>query len=169
MRHRKKTIKLGRTSAHRDALLSSLVCNLITASRIVTTISKAKAARSLADKMITLGKKGDLAARKRAISILRSSEHVGRLFAEVAPSFKDRQGGYTRIIKLGRRSGDSSEMSILEWVNFVPKAPVKKDEGESKDKGKSTPEAEAEGTEEKPKAKTARKPRAKKAAAEAKA
>ena len=92
-----------------------------------------------------------------------------RLFAEIAPSFKDRQGGYTRIIKLGRRSGDSSEMSILEWVNFVPKAPVKKEKDESKEKGKAKPEADAEGTEEKPKTKAARKPRAKKAAAEAKA
>jgi large subunit ribosomal protein L17 len=155
MRHRKKTIKLGRTSEHRSALLASLVCNLIEAKRIITTVPKAKAARSLAEKMVTLGKRGDLASRRRAISILRRPERVGALFESVAPAFKDRQGGYTRIMRLGRRSGDSSEMCILEWVNFVPQPPKKKTEkkGEKKAEGgeaakatkpaKETKEAEA--------------------------
>lgn len=127
MRHRKKTIKLGRTSAHREALLSSLVCNLIKAKRITTTLPKAKAARSLAERMVTLGKRNTLDARRRATSILRKPESVTDLFATVAPAFADRAGGYTRIIKLGTRMSDSSEMVLLEWVNFVPVAPKKKE------------------------------------------
>ena len=138
MRHRKKTIKLGRTSAHRDVLLSGLVCNLIKAKRITTTLPKAKAARSLAERMVTLGKRNTLATRRRAASILRQPEAVAALFATVAPAFADRAGGYTRIMKLGTRPSDSSEMALLEWVNFVPQAPKKKDakgtKGTAKDK-----------------------------------
>ncbi|MFH0907747.1 MAG: 50S ribosomal protein L17 [bacterium] len=144
MRHRKKTIKLGRTSEHRDALLASLVCNLIAAKRIVTTIAKAKAARSLAEKMVTLGKRGDLTARRRAISTLRHDGPVSTLFSTVAPAMKDRQGGYTRIMRLGRRPSDSSEMAILEWVNYVSKPP--KPKADKKDKGNAKaggPEAAA--------------------------
>lgn len=166
MRHRKKTIKLGRTSAHRDALLASLVCNLIESKRIVTTVPKAKAARSLAEKMVTLGKKGDLAARRRAISALRRSDRVSTLFSAVAPAFKDRQGGYTRIMRLGRRSSDSSEMAILEWVNFVPQPPKPKKDDKAKDaKAAPATEAKAEAA-EKP---AARKRKAKAETAEAKA
>lgn len=132
MRHRKKTVKLGRTSEHRDALLSSLVCNLIESKRIVTTVTKAKAARRLAERMVTLGKRGDLAARRRAISILRRPDRVSSLFGAVAPAFKDRQGGYTRIMRLGRRASDSSEMAILEWVNFVPQPPKEKKDKSAK-------------------------------------
>jgi large subunit ribosomal protein L17 len=145
MRHRKKTLKLGRTSAHRDALLSSLVCNLIEYRRIETTVQKAKAARSLAEKMVTLGKRGDLAARRRAISILRRDDRVGQLFKDIAPAMKDRKGGYTRIMRTGRRSSDSSEMAILEWVNFVPKAPEPKTDEKGKGKAKSSEPAAAEG------------------------
>ena len=126
MRHRKKTIKLGRTSAHREALLSSLVCNLIKAKRIETTLPKAKAARSLAERMVTLAKRNTLATRRRATSILRLPEAVSELFATVGPAFADRAGGYTRIYKLGTRASDSSEMALLEWVNYVPPAPKKK-------------------------------------------
>ncbi|MEM7393293.1 MAG: 50S ribosomal protein L17, partial [Verrucomicrobiota bacterium] len=118
MRHRKRTVKLGRTSAHRDALLSGLVCNLIVARRIKTTLPKAKAARSLAEKMVTLGKKGDLPAKRKAISKLHRKDAVRTLFNDIAPGFQSRQGGYTRILKLGRRSSDSSEMALLEWVNY---------------------------------------------------
>ncbi len=116
MRHRKKTVKLGRTSAHRNELLSNLVCNLIKEGRIKTTIAKAKAARSLAEKMVTLAKKGTLSNRRQAIAKLKHKEIVKDLFDNVSPSFKDRHGGYTRIIKLGKRISDSSEMAILEWV-----------------------------------------------------
>ncbi len=119
MRHRKKTVKLGRTSAHRNELLANLVCALIDNKRIKTTLPKAKAARSLAEKMVTLGKKGTLAARRQAISTLKNEKSVKDLFEAVAPAFADRAGGYTRIIKLGRRISDSSEMVLLEWVDSI--------------------------------------------------
>ncbi len=123
MRHRKNTLKLGRTSAHLDALMASLVCNLILRNRIKTTLPKAKAARRLAEKMVTLGKKGTLAARRRALSKLRQKEPVSMLFDSIAPSFSDRNGGYTRITRIGRRTSDSSEMAYLEWVHFTPQPP----------------------------------------------
>ena len=116
MRHRKKTVKLGRTSAHRNELLANLVCGLIEHRRIKTTIAKAKAARSLAEKMVTLGKKGTLAARRQAIATLKQEKLVRVLFDDIAPSFESRSGGYTRTLKLGRRISDSSEMALLEWV-----------------------------------------------------
>jgi large subunit ribosomal protein L17 len=126
MRHRKKTVKLGRKTAHRNQLLSSLVCALIENKRIRTTLPKAKAARSLAEKMVTLGKKGTLADRRRAISVLHRPEMVKELFEQIAPGFEGRSGGYTRIIKLGRRISDGSEMALLEWVEaeVVAEAPV---------------------------------------------
>ena len=116
MRHRKKTVKLGRTSSHRNELLSNLVCNLIKYGRIKTTLAKAKAARSLAEKMMTLAKKGSLSDRRLAIAKLKQEGIVKELFDTKSNSFQDRQGGYTRIIKLGKRISDSSEMVILEWV-----------------------------------------------------
>jgi large subunit ribosomal protein L17 len=119
MRHRKKTIKLGRTGAHRDELLANLVCALIDTKRIKTTLPKAKAARSLAEKMVTLGKKGTLAARREAISTLRQPDSVKELFERIAPAFADRAGGYTRIVKLGQRMSDSAEMVVLEWVDTI--------------------------------------------------
>ena len=126
MRHRKRTInKFGRTTAQREALLAHLVCNLISVGRIKTTLPKAKAARRMAEKMVTLGKKQSLAARRLAISRLRRKDVVRNLFDNVAPAFADRAGGYTRILKLGQRTSDSSEMALLEWVNHIPKAPKK--------------------------------------------
>ena len=119
MRHRKKTVKLGRTSAHRNELLSNLVCALIDNKRIKTTLPKARAARVLADKMVTFGKKGTLAARRQAVATLKQDKSVKELFDVIAPTFADRPGGYTRIIKLGRRISDSSEMVLLEWVESV--------------------------------------------------
>jgi large subunit ribosomal protein L17 len=123
MRHRKRTVKLGRTSAHRNELLANLVCALIDNKRIKTTLQKARAARSLAEKMVTLGKKNTLATRRQAISTLKQTDSVNELFDHVAPAFADRSGGYTRIIKLGRRISDSSEMVLLEWVDTIA-APV---------------------------------------------
>ncbi len=131
MRHRKNTVKLGRPTAARQALIASLVSNLILNKRITTTLAKARAAKRQADKMVTLGKKDTLAARRQAISALRDEKAVQELFAAVAPAMKDRAGGYTRVVKLGKRLSDSSEMCILEWVDFVPKAPKK---AEKKDK-----------------------------------
>ena len=119
MRHRKRTVKLGRTSAHRNELLANLVCALIDNKRIKTTLPKAKAARSLAEKMVTLGKKGTLASRRQAISTLKQTGSVKELFDSIAPSFAERAGGYTRIVKLGRRISDSSEMVLLEWVDSI--------------------------------------------------
>ena len=116
MRHRVSKIKLGRRGAHRDSMLSNQVCSLIKERRIKTTLSKAKVTRSLAEKMVTLGKKGTLAARRKAISTLKSPDHVKVLFEEIAPGFASRSGGYTRITKLGQRMSDASEMAILEWV-----------------------------------------------------
>ncbi len=123
MRHRKRTInKLGRNTAQREALLASLVCNLILQGRIKTTLPKAKAARRLAEKMVTLGKKNTLASRRLAVSRLRRKEVVKNLFDQVAPTMQDRNGGYTRIMKLGQRQSDSSEMALLEWVDHAPKS-----------------------------------------------
>lgn len=119
MRHRKKTVKLGRTSEHRNELLANLVCALIDNNRIKTTMPKAKAARSLAEKMVTLSKKGTLTARRQAIATLKNENCIRELFDNVAPAFADRAGGYTRIIKLGRRMSDSSEMVLLEWVDEI--------------------------------------------------
>ena len=116
MRHKVKDKKLGRSSSHRKALMASLVCNLIEEKRIKTTLMKAKESRRVAEKMVTLGLKGTLAARRQAIATLRRPERVAILFDEIAPQFKDRPGGYTRITKLGQRRSDGSEMAILEWV-----------------------------------------------------
>lgn len=116
MRHRKKTVKLGRTSAHREAMLANMVCDLIKSKRITTTLAKAKAARTLAEKMVTLGKSGTIANRRRALSKLRQDAPVKELFANIAPGFSEREGGYTRIMKLGPRKSDGAEMVILEFV-----------------------------------------------------
>lgn len=142
MRHRKRTIKLGRTSAHRDALLASLVCNLIAHKRIQTTVPKAKAARSLAEKMVTLGKKGTLPARRRAVAKLHQEDLVKVLFESVAPAFKDRPGGYTRVVRLGPQRSDSAELAILEWVNYIPQPPKKRKKKE-KPGERAAPEAAA--------------------------
>ncbi len=120
MRHHKAGKKLGRDSAHRKALYSNLAGALIEHGRIKTTEAKAKAVKPFAEQMITLGKRGDLHARRLAIAELRSQDIVHQLFAEVAPRFADRPGGYSRIVKLGPRYGDAAEMVYLELVDYVP-------------------------------------------------
>jgi large subunit ribosomal protein L17 len=117
VRHARSGKKLGRDSAHRKALYSNLAGALIEHGRIRTTVTKAKAVKPIAEQMITLGRRGDLHARRQATSFLRSRDVVHKLFAEVAPLFKDRPGGYTRIIKIGPRPGDSAEMAYLELVD----------------------------------------------------
>lgn len=135
MRHLKRTAKLGRTSEHRKALLANMVCSLIKSKRITTTLSKAKAVKPVAEKILSLGKQGTLHARRLAAARLhqhsrslfeskearlkwRQNEDVLRiLFEDIAPLFKERNGGYTRIIRLGQRQGDAAEMAILEWVD----------------------------------------------------
>ena len=125
MRHRVKTVKLQRDAAHRKALLSNLACSLIEHRRIRTTLAKAKALRPVAERLVTLGKRGDLHARRQAIAALRQPAMVGPLFDEIAPASKDRQGGYTRIIKLGQRQTDSAPMAFIEWVDaYVPASPA---------------------------------------------
>ncbi len=143
MRHRKRTAKLGRTGEHRNAMLANLVCSLIKHKRVTTTLAKAKAARPVAEKLLTLGKAGTLHARRLVAARLRQqprshfkgtpkrkgkvarekwrrNEDVVRiLFEDIAPVFKERPGGYTRIVKLNQRQGDASQLAILEWVDYV--------------------------------------------------
>jgi large subunit ribosomal protein L17 len=142
MRHLKRTAKLGRQFEHRNAMLANLVCSLIKHRRVTTTLAKAKAARSVAEKMVTLGKSGTLHDRRLVAARLRQQprsrfegstknkgalkreawrEHedvVRILFEEIAPGFKERPGGYTRIIRLGQRQGDAAQRAILEWVDL---------------------------------------------------
>ena len=151
MRHRKRTAKLGRTGEHRNAMLANLVCSLIKHKRVTTTLAKAKAARPVAEKLLTLGKTGTLHARRLVAARLRQqarshfkgtpkrkgkvarekwrrNEDVVRiLFEDIVPVFKERHGGYTRIVKLHERQGDASQLAILEWVDYVaptPEAPA---------------------------------------------
>ena len=158
MRHRHLTVKLGRTSSQREALFAGMVSNLILAKRIQTTLAKARATKRLADKLVTVGKKDTLAARRHALSFLKREAAVAELFGAVAPAMKDRQGGYTRVIKLGKRQSDSSEMCILEWVDFVPKAKKAK-----KEEAEASPDAKGEKKTEKKTEPPAKKPVAKKA------
>jgi large subunit ribosomal protein L17 len=142
MRHLKRTAKLGRQFEHRNAMLANLVCSLIKHKRVTTTLAKAKAARSVAEKMVTLGKSGTLHDRRLAAARLRqqprshfpgSPKHKGSLqrahwrqyedvvrilFEEIAPVFKERPGGYTRIVRLNQRQGDAAQRAILEWVEL---------------------------------------------------
>ena len=125
MRHLKRTAKLGRTSEHRNAMLANLVCSLIEHKRVTTTLAKAKAARSVAEKMVTLGKKGGLHHRRLAVARLHQEAAAKILFKDIAPAFKDRRSGYTRIIKLEQRVGDAAQRAILEWVDTIaPAAPL---------------------------------------------
>src|SRR5512141_38179 len=111
MRHLKRTAKLGRTGEHRNAMLANLVCSLIKHKRVTTTLAKAKAARSVAEKMVTLAKAGTLHDRRLCAARLPQAEAVKRLFREIAPVFKDRRGGYTRIMRLNQRRGDAAQLA----------------------------------------------------------
>ena len=119
MRHLKRTAKLGRTGEHRNAMLANMVCSLIEHKRITTTLAKAKAARSVAEKMVTLGKSGTQHDRRLAAARLHREDVVKILFNEIAPSQKERRGGYTRIVKLSQRQGDASQGAILEFVDLA--------------------------------------------------
>jgi large subunit ribosomal protein L17 len=123
MRHLKRTAKLGRTSEHRNAMLANLVCSLIKHKRVTTTLAKAKAARSVAEKMVTLGKSGTIHDRRLAVARLHQEDAAKTLFKEIAPAFKERNGGYTRIIRLNQRNGDAAQRAIIEWVDFTVEAP----------------------------------------------
>lgn len=143
MRHRLAHRKLGRTGEHRQSLLRNLAASLIAHERIRTTEAKAKELRPFVEKLVTLGKKDSLHARRRALSILPHKAAVKRLFGEVSPRFAERPGGYTRILKLGPRQGDGAPMAFIEFVDFKFKgadAPV--GEPEKKKKKKKTDEEE---------------------------
>lgn len=169
MRHLKKTAKLGRTSSHRNAMLSNLVSSLIRHRRVTTTLAKAKAAKPMAEKMVTLGKEGSLHAKRLATARLhhkrkrmlpskklKAKAHEGDvvriLFDEIAPSMKNRNGGYTRIIKLpNRRQGDAGQLAILEWVESTTStAPAQKElpAEEKAESGEQKPAEPAESTSE---------------------
>lgn len=116
MRHNKSGRKLGRNSGHRNAMMRNMVTSLIEHGRITTTDSRAKELRKLVDRMITLGKRGDLHARRQASQVIRTRQVLAKLFDQLGPRFKERPGGYTRIIKLGSRLGDNAPQSIIELV-----------------------------------------------------
>lgn len=162
MRHLKRTAKLGRTGEHRNAMLANLVCSLIRHKRITTTLAKAKAARPVAEKLLTLGKRGSVHARRLAAARLRqqprsfhnskaerlawrkNEDLVRILFEDLAPVFKDRRGGYTRIVKLADRRGDASPMAILEWVELpVPAAAAPASKADAAAAGKPETEKKA--------------------------
>ena len=138
MRHRWSGRKLGRTASHRKALMRTMVTEFLENEKIVTTVPKAKELRSVAEKMITLGKRDNLHARRQALSFIRKKSVVFKLFDTVAPRFADRNGGYTRILRLGNRKGDSAEMAILELVGSEEEVQkTKPASSKSKSKAKS--------------------------------
>ena len=122
MRHRNSGRKLGRTSAHRKALFRNLVTSLLEHERIQTTDAKAKELRGVAERMITLGKRGGLHARRQALAVIRSREVAAKVFGELAERYRERPGGYTRVIKVGRRAGDAAPLSIIELVDRSERA-----------------------------------------------
>jgi large subunit ribosomal protein L17 len=162
VRHARSGKKLGRDSAHRKALYANLAGALIEHGRIKTTVTKAKAVKPIAEQMITLGRRGDLHARRQATAFLRSRDVVHKLFAEVAPLFKERPGGYTRIVKIGPRPGDAAEMAYLELVDEeyvakerearreepVAQVPVEAEEEAPETEAEAVEEPAADGAEE---------------------
>ena len=117
MRHNKTGRRLGRNSSHRKAMLRNLVTSLLDKERITTTDARAKEVRKIAEKMVTLGKRGDLHARRQALSVIFDKKVVAKLFDRLAPRYQERNGGYTRIIKVGNRLGDNAPVSIIEFVD----------------------------------------------------
>ena len=139
MRHRKHTFKIGRSGAHRRALLANQVCSLIFHGQLRTTVTKAKETRRIAERMVTVAKVGDLHRRRLAVARLGDRSAVNALFAEIAPRFASRQGGYTRIIRLGQRQGDGAEMCMLQWVDVEsPSAEKAESKASKKSKVKAT-------------------------------
>jgi large subunit ribosomal protein L17 len=148
MRHQKKTIKLGRTAEHRKALLANQICSLIEHQRIKTTLAKAKAVRPLAERMVTLGKNGSIHARRTALATLRQKNAVKKLFDDIAPRSAERNGGYTRIVKLGQRKSDSAPMAFIEWVDaaqVVEEKPAEEKKAKRKEAEPKPKRTEPEG------------------------
>src|SRR5438309_8169894 len=142
MRHQKKTVKLGRTAEHRKALLANQVCSLIEHQRIKTTLAKARAVRPLAERMVTLGKNRSIHARRTALATLRQKNAVKKLFDDIAPKSAERNGGYTRIVKLGYRRSDSACMAFIEWVDMAEVVEEKATEEKKRKKKPAEPKAE---------------------------
>lgn len=170
MRHQVGHRKLGRTTSHRLAMFRNMVTSLIMHERIKTTLPKAKELRSFAEKLVTLGKQGDLPARRKAAAFVRTNEAVQKLFSSLAPRFKDRKGGYTRVLKLGFRLGDSAPMAMIEYIP-ADNSEVDTEESPSKKKAtaakkaktpKVSKSAKSEVTEKAPKATKAKKASTKK-------
>lgn len=157
MRHRKLKYRLGRTTSHRKALMGNLSIALFKHERIVTTLTKAKALRSSAEKLITLGKRGDLHARRQVMKVISEKKIVKKIFENLAPRFSDRNGGYTRVMKIAPRRGDGAEMAIIELVDFVERQREAEVAAEKKAKTTKSKKAKAVNTKEtkveKPKAK----------------
>ncbi|SMC26106.1 LSU ribosomal protein L17P [Desulfacinum hydrothermale DSM 13146] len=148
MRHRKSGRKLNRTSSHRTAMFRNMVTSLLEHERIYTTVPKAKEIRRWADSMITLGKRGDLHARRQALGVVRSKAVVHKLFAELGPRYQDRPGGYTRIVKMGYRRGDAAPMCLIELVGGETQPPKKAEKPAEKREAQApaeTLEPEGEG------------------------
>lgn len=143
MRHLNSGSKLGRNPAHRRATLRNLVTNLIEKERITTTLRRAKAARPIAERMITLGKRDTLHSRRQAAAFLQTSEATVKLFSTLAPRFSERQGGYTRIIRAGWRIGDGAELAILEFIGSGLKKKEKKEKKARKEEPEEQKEAKA--------------------------
>jgi len=144
MRHRMGARKLNRTSSHRKAMLSNMAVSLLTHEQITTTLPKAKELRRVADKMITLGKRGTLHTRRQAFSFLRDDEAVLKLFGTLADRYKERSGGYTRVLKAGYRYGDNAPMAVIELVDRDPDAKGAADkarESQEMDAGKAEDES----------------------------
>ncbi|MBN1893807.1 50S ribosomal protein L17 [bacterium] len=151
MRHRNAITKLGRTASHRKAVLANLACALFERKHITTTEAKAKAVRPFSERLITLGRKGTLHARRLALSTLRQKKAVRILFDEIAPEFAGRPGGYTRIVKLGQRAGDGARMAIIELVGFETaskKKKIKEEKAEAAKKKKKGEKTEPSKKEE---------------------
>jgi large subunit ribosomal protein L17 len=136
MHHGKTGSKLGRTSSHKEAMLRNMVTSVIKHERIKTTDTKAKELRKLAEKMVTLGKKGSLHARRQALAVVRDKDMVGKLFGELTERYRNRAGGYTRIVKVGYRYGDNAPVSILEFISDEKKKEKAKAKGKTKAKAK---------------------------------
>src|SRR5437879_13130733 len=153
MRHQKKTIKRGRTAEHRRALLANQVCALIQHQRITTTLAKAKSVRPLAERMVTLGKNGSIHSRRTALAVLRQKSSVKKLFDDIAQRSAERNGGYTRIVKLGARKSDSAPLAFIAWADaeaVAAEKPRKETKAKRKEAEPKKPEAEQSQREQPP-------------------
>ncbi len=147
MRHRKKVFKIGRSTSHRKAMIANMLTSLFTHGRIKTTVVRAKELSRQAQKMITLAKAGDLHQRRQAISVVRDLDAVRELFDNIAPTFKDRNGGYTRVLRLGKRKGDNAELALVELVGFEPNFETEEEVEEVEAAAETTEESSEESKE----------------------